>query len=69
MAETKREFTKYDDWNAAGKALGLDGPFRVGGQLTLWQFVGDQGTQGMWNALGNSGFLFEPSQATSKGDA
>lgn len=59
MSETKRDFTKWDDWKAAGVAQGLDGPFTVSGHLTLWQFVGDMGTAGIWNALDGSGFLFE----------
>lgn len=59
MNEAKTDYSKYDDWKAAGLARGMEGPFNVSGQLTLHQFVDDKGTAGMWNALSNSGFLFD----------
>ena len=59
MNESKTEYTKWDAWKAAGLARGMEGPYTVSGHLTLWQFVDDTGTAGIWNALSNSGFLFD----------
>jgi hypothetical protein len=57
-------YSAYRAWEARCKELGYEGPHRMV-SLVEWQFVGPNGTAGMYNAATGRGFVFVPAPSAS----